>query len=121
GPRYLHSTGQYHKGGPNNGIFIQFICSSIDELQLSERNYTFGVLKKAQAIGDREALINNNRRVMLIDLGTDLINGINSFKEIIKTIQAKKESAKNSLSVYNNKALVSSSLVPQLGFQAPQL
>ncbi|MGZ4116737.1 MAG: hypothetical protein ACXVPY_04625 [Bacteroidia bacterium] len=121
GPRYLHSTGQYHKGGPNNGIFIQFICSSIDELQLPERNYTFGLLKKAQAIGDREALINNNRRVMLIDLGTDLINGINSFKEIIKTIQAKKESAKNSLSVYNNKALVSSSLVPQLGFQAPQL
>lgn len=87
GPRYLHSTGQYNKGGPNTGIFIQFIGSSVADLPIPDHAYSFGLLKKAQAIGDMEALIMHNRRVILIDLGEDIINGLNSFKEIIEKIQ----------------------------------
>lgn len=87
GPRYLHSTGQYNKGGPNTGIFIQFIGSSVSDLPIPDHAYSFGLLKKAQAIGDMEALIMHNRRVILIDLGEDIINGLNSFKQVIEKIQ----------------------------------
>lgn len=87
GPRYLHSTGQYNKGGPNTGIFIQFIGSSVSDLPIPDHSYSFGLLKKAQAIGDMEALVTHNRRVILIDLGEDIINGLNTFKKIIEKIQ----------------------------------
>lgn len=88
GPRYLHSTGQYHKGGPNTGLFIQFICSSSADIQIPERNYTFGLLKRAQAIGDMEALVKHRRRVILIDLGKDFIKGLNCFKQVIQKAQS---------------------------------
>lgn len=87
GPRYLHSTGQYSKGGPNTGLFIQFICSSSADISVPEQAYTFGLLKKAQAIGDMEALMKNKRRVILIDLGENFIDGLISFKKIIEEIQ----------------------------------
>ncbi|MES2140894.1 MAG: transaldolase [Bacteroidota bacterium] len=87
GPRYLHSTGQYHKGGPNTGFFIQFICNSTDGIQIPEQAYTFDLLKRAQAIGDMQALIEHGRKVILIDLGKDFINGMNTFKKVIKKIQ----------------------------------
>ncbi len=87
GPRYLHSTGQYNKGGPNTGIFIQFIGSSVSDLPIPDHAYSFGLLKKAQAIGDMEALVMHKRRVILIDLGEDIINGLNSFKQVIEKVQ----------------------------------
>lgn len=87
GPRYLHSTGQYHKGGPNTGFFIQFICNSTDSIQIPEQAYTFDLLKRAQALGDMQALIEHERKVILIDLGKDYINGLNTFKKVIKKIQ----------------------------------
>lgn len=87
GPRYLHSTGQYHKGGPNTGFFIQFICNSSDSIQIPEQAYTFDLLKRAQAIGDMQALIEHERKVILVDLGKDFINGLNTFKKVIKKIQ----------------------------------
>ncbi|MES2285330.1 MAG: hypothetical protein V4547_06540 [Bacteroidota bacterium] len=87
GPRYLHSTGQYHKGGPNTGFFIQFICSSSDSIQIPEQAYTFDLLKRAQAIGDMQALIEHERKVILIDLGKDFVNGLNAFKKVIRKIQ----------------------------------
>jgi hypothetical protein len=86
GPRYLHSTGQYHKGGPNNGYFVQFISSSIVDIQIPEMPYTFGILKRAQAIGDREALLKHKRKVLTIDLGEDYINGLHTFKKLIQDI-----------------------------------
>lgn len=86
GPRYLHSTGQYHKGGPNNGYFVQFICSSTVDIQIPELPYTFGILKRAQAIGDREALLKHKRKVLTIDLGEDYITGLNTFKKLIEDI-----------------------------------
>jgi transaldolase/glucose-6-phosphate isomerase len=87
GPRYLHSTGQYHKGGPNTGFFIEFICNSTDNIQIPEQAYTFDLLKRAQAIGDMQALIEHERKVILIDLGKDYINGLNAFKKVIKKIE----------------------------------
>lgn len=84
GPRYLHSTGQYYKGGPNTGLFIQLICSTADDIQIPGCTYSFGLLKRAQAIGDREALIKNKRRVILIDLEHDPVKGLNSFKQVIE-------------------------------------
>jgi transaldolase/glucose-6-phosphate isomerase len=87
GPRYLHSTGQYHKGGPNTGHFIQFICSSAVDIDIPEHNYTFGMLKRAQAIGDREALMKHKRKVVLIDLGEDIESGLSSFKRVVEALQ----------------------------------
>ncbi len=64
GPRYLHSTGQLHKGGPGNGIFIQFTCDETEDLPIPGEPYTFGVLKAAQAAGDFEALQAKGRRAI---------------------------------------------------------
>jgi transaldolase/glucose-6-phosphate isomerase len=56
GPRYLHSTGQYHKGGPPNGLFIQLYQPPADDVEIPEAGYTFGHLKNAQALGDMQTL-----------------------------------------------------------------
>jgi len=102
GPRYLHSTGQYYKGGPNTGYFIQFICKAEDNIQIPEQGYTFGLLKRAQAIGDMQALIDHQRKIILIDLGNDYVNGLNSFEEVIKKIQPfEKSNCKNVFSTSN--------------------
>jgi glucose-6-phosphate isomerase len=83
GPRYLHSTGQYHKGGPDNGFFIQFTCCSSADVRIPEHSYTFGLLKRAQAFGDMEALSKNGRRVILVDLGEDYVNGLKTFNQAV--------------------------------------
>ena len=87
GPRYLHSTGQYNKGGPNTGVFIQFIGTNANDLQIPGQAYSFGLLKKAQAIGDMKALVENSRRVLLIDLGENFINGLDLFKQNIEQVE----------------------------------
>ena len=69
GPRFLHSTGQYHKGGPNVGLFVQFTADHPQDLPLPGRNYTFGTFENAQAQGDLEALRANGRRALHIHLG----------------------------------------------------
>lgn len=82
GPRFLHSTGQLHKGDSGNGYFIQFISNSEDDLPIPENageektSITFGILIKAQALGDRQALIDNKRKVITIDLGNDIIESL---------------------------------------------
>ena len=74
GPRFLHSTGQLHKGDGGNGYFIQFISEIEkdvpipDEAGKDSSSISFGTLIKAQALGDRQALIDNNRKVLTIDL-----------------------------------------------------
>jgi glucose-6-phosphate isomerase len=78
GPRFLHSTGQLHKGDDGNGLFIQFIAEPNydlpipSELGSNENEISFGVLIKAQALGDREALLNNKRNVITFNLGSDI-------------------------------------------------
>ena len=71
GPRFLHSTGQYHKGGPNTGLFVQFTADHPQDLPLPGRTYTFGTFENAQAQGDLEALRANGRRALHIHLGPD--------------------------------------------------
>ncbi|HET9503646.1 MAG TPA: hypothetical protein VFO93_08890 [Hymenobacter sp.] len=71
GPRFLHSTGQYHKGGPNTGLFVQFTHQSPVELPLPGRSYSFGTFENAQAQGDLETLQQYERRTLHIDLGGD--------------------------------------------------
>ena len=71
GPRFLHSTGQLHKGGPKTGLFLQLTASHEGDLFIPGEPYTFGVLADAQALGDLQALQVLGRRVARVDLGTD--------------------------------------------------
>ena len=83
GPRFLHSTGQLHKGGPNSGAFFQINARDKIDLPVPGEPYTFSVLKEAQALGDFRALISNDRRVIRIDLGDDLVASLRHLHEVI--------------------------------------
>ena len=76
GPRYLHSTGQLHKGGPASGLYLQLTSGAYRELPIPGQRYGFDVLAAAQAIGDCQALSNLGRRVITIDLGEDVVAGL---------------------------------------------
>ena len=71
GPRFLHSTGQLHKGGANNGLFIQITADDTLDLPVPGEPYTFAVLKHAQALGDLRSLVSKQRRVLRLHLGND--------------------------------------------------
>src|SRR5712692_4309697 len=68
GPRFLHSTGQLHKGGPNTGVFLQIVGDDLNDLLISGATYSFGQLKQAQALGDYMALRNHGRRVLRVQV-----------------------------------------------------
>jgi hypothetical protein len=68
GPRYLHSTGQLHKGGPNTGLFLVITADDAEDLEIPEQGGTFGELKRAQARGDVRALLARGRRVAHVHL-----------------------------------------------------
>ncbi|MBI3610231.1 MAG: bifunctional transaldolase/phosoglucose isomerase [Nitrospirae bacterium] len=70
GPRYLHSTGQLHKGGAGNGLFLQITADDKRDIPIPGKTYTFGILKQAQAFGDYEALTRRGFRVLRIHLGS---------------------------------------------------
>ena len=76
GPRYLHSTGQLHKGGPPTGLFLQITAADSEDVPIPGRPYTFGVLARAQALGDFMALCDRRRRVLRVDLGSDVSGGL---------------------------------------------
>jgi transaldolase/glucose-6-phosphate isomerase len=76
GPRFLHSTGQLHKGGPDSGLFLQLVDEPATDLAVPETSYTFGQLIHAQAAGDAMALEQRGRRVLRIDLGRDAVKGL---------------------------------------------
>jgi glucose-6-phosphate isomerase len=73
GPRFLHSTGQFHKGGPATGTFIQFVDTPHEDIPIPGKPYTFGTLIRAQAIGDFETLQKHQRPVVSFDLGKDTL------------------------------------------------
>jgi transaldolase/glucose-6-phosphate isomerase len=75
GPRYLHSTGQLHKGGPNTGVFLQVVGDDPNDLPIPGEKFSFGVLKQAQALGDFQALRNHGRRVLRIQVA-DVAQGL---------------------------------------------
>ena len=66
GPRFLHSTGQYHKGGPANGVFLQLTGAGKADLEIPGRPFTFGQLIKAQAAGDASVLADHGRPVLTL-------------------------------------------------------
>jgi transaldolase/glucose-6-phosphate isomerase len=76
GPRFLHSTGQAYKGGPNSGVFLQITCDDANDLQVPEQKYTFGVVKTAQARGDFAVLAERGRRALRVHLGKDVKAGL---------------------------------------------
>jgi hypothetical protein len=71
GPRFLHSTGQLHKGGPNTGVYVQVTASNSIDHDIPGAPYTFGTLKAAQAAGDLDSLHAHGRRVIRVDVGGD--------------------------------------------------
>jgi glucose-6-phosphate isomerase len=89
GPRFLHSTGQLHKGDAGNGLFIQFTSDSIqdapipDEAGAPKSSMTFGVLKLAQALGDRQALLDAGRRVIRFHLGKNVVGELQKLAAMI--------------------------------------
>ena len=87
GPRFLHSTGQLHKGGPNSGLFLQFIDEPPHDISVPETSFTFGKLIQAQALGDYQALTQLNRRIIRINLKTDVESNLLSLMRMIKKIE----------------------------------
>ena len=81
GPRYLHSTGQLHKGGPGSGLYLQLTTNRSQELPIPGQPYGFDVLAAAQAIGDYQALTNLGRRLVSLNLGDDPISGLRRLLE----------------------------------------
>jgi glucose-6-phosphate isomerase len=75
GPRFLHSTGQYHKGGPANGVYLQISCDAASDLQIPGRPFSFGTLINAQAAGDAQVLADHGRPVLRLHL-TDPVAGV---------------------------------------------
>ncbi len=84
GPRYLHSTGQLHKGGPGTGAFIQIIEDAAADLAIPGQPHSFDQLRQAQALGDFESLTDRGRRVARINLGGNLLAGIDRLLEAIQ-------------------------------------
>ena len=83
GPRYLHSTGQYHKGGPDTGVFIVITGEDATETEVPGAGYSFAVLKRAQALGDLQALAAHGRRVIRLHIGSANANAGPMIEEAI--------------------------------------
>lgn len=84
GPRFLHSTGQLHKGGPESGVFIQVTADNAMDVPLPGEAFTFGVLKQAQALGDFQSLTLRHRRAIRLHLGKDIVAGLRTLLEIVQ-------------------------------------
>jgi hypothetical protein len=84
GPRFLHSTGQAYKGGPDTGVFLQITCDDPADLEVPDQRYTFGVVKAAQARGDFEVLAERGRRVLRIHLGSHVAAGLTTLKDAVR-------------------------------------
>ena len=76
GPRFLHSTGQLHKGGANNGVFLQLVADAPEDLPVPGEAYSFATLRNAQALGDLQVLRRRGRRALRINLSTDIDAGL---------------------------------------------
>jgi len=76
GPRFLHSTGQAYKGGPDSGVFLQITADDANDFAVPSRNITFGVVKAAQARGDFRVLAERGRRVLRAHLKGDVDAGL---------------------------------------------
>lgn len=84
GPRFLHSTGQAYKGGPNTGLFLQITSEDAVDLPVPGQHYSFGVVKAAQARGDFQVLVERGRRLLRVHLGTDVRAGLVRLRSVIE-------------------------------------
>ncbi|HVJ04934.1 MAG TPA: hypothetical protein VM578_04645 [Candidatus Saccharimonadales bacterium] len=84
GPRFLHSTGQLHKGGGNNGVFIQLTAQDAKDVAIPREPFGFSVLKQAQSLGDLESLLKHGRRAVRVDLGPDVVAGL---KRLLQAVE----------------------------------
>jgi hypothetical protein len=91
GPRFLHSTGQLHKGGPNRTLFVQFTVADADDPPVPEAPYGFATLKQAQAAGDVQALQNKGRLIIRLHMANGLDKGL---KKVVAAIHAAAEKRK---------------------------
>ncbi len=95
GPRFLHSTGQFHKGGPAIGVFLQITADSAEDLAIPDRPFTFGKLISAQAAGDAQVLSEHGRPVLRLHL-TDRAAGVAQLQDIIAALSARSASVTES-------------------------
>lgn len=86
GPRFLHSTGQAYKGGPNSGVFLQITADDVNDVQVPEEKYTFGIVKEAQARGDFDVLSERERRVIRIHVKGNMQAGLDRLSQIVLTV-----------------------------------
>ncbi len=84
GPRFLHSTGQAYKGGPNAGVFLQITCDDAEDLAVPCQKYTFGIVKAAQARGDFAVLAERGRRALRVHLGKNLKSDLATLAKAVK-------------------------------------
>ncbi len=84
GPRFLHSTGQLHKGGPDSGVFLQVTSEDAEDLPIPDQKYSFGVLKRAQAQGDFEVLCRRGRRIVRVHLGPNVPEGLSALRDLVR-------------------------------------
>ncbi len=85
GPRFLHSTGQAYKGGPNSGVFLQVTCDDANDLPIPGQRFTFGIVKAAQARGDFGVLADRGRRALRVHLPADVEAGLASLGKAIRS------------------------------------
>jgi transaldolase / glucose-6-phosphate isomerase len=83
GPRFLHSTGQAYKGGPNTGVFLQITCDDAVDLPVPGQKYTFGIVKAAQARGDFQVLADRKRRALRVHLPKDVEAGLEKLGQAV--------------------------------------
>ena len=86
GPRFLHSTGQAYKGGPNTGVFLQITCNDALDLPVPQQKYGFSVVKAAEARGDFQVLAERERRALRVHLGTDVRAGLATLQVVLEQI-----------------------------------
>jgi len=84
GPRFLHSTGQAYKGGPNSGVFLQITCDDAKDLPVPGQKYTFGIVKAAQARGDFAVLAERGRRALRVHLGKNVKAGLAALAKAVQ-------------------------------------
>ncbi len=86
GPRFLHSTGQAYKGGPNSGVFLQITCDDAIDLPVPQQKYSFGVVKAAQARGDFQVLVDRERRALRVHLTGNTEAGLKKLQQAMKQV-----------------------------------
>lgn len=86
GPRFLHSTGQAYKGGPNSGVFLQITCDDAADVKIPGQKFTFGIVKAAQARGDFAVLAERGRRALRVHLGADVGAGLKALRAAVREV-----------------------------------